>query len=233
MALFTGIAWSALSANFVANEGGKLLKQVPEMTFKDGDLVKIDKPVPYTVKNPWVPEGDPLIVFDPRLEAIEPDELKSQFLFGKSRIYSKPDKDDPMPFAGSSGLAYSLGITDGVLTGDLISESLTWFMIGFSVISVVLGIPLVWALLAVQSVFYALTAILIGNLIGNKLSFREAYRLAIMCITPVTVVSTVLAAFVVNVPFWEFITIPIVLVYIAFAVFFTNTDGMPDLPKAV
>lgn len=192
------------------NEAPKIIGQLPVMTFKNGEM-SIDKKSPYRVTNPWPTKedsGSSLMVFDTSGTFTNVDDAKTAVLFTKTDMVSASGKDTP----------YSTFGQDGVIDQNTISGWLRMAIFWMPVLFFVIGWPLAWIGHAFQALIYAGIAALVGQISGSPLPFSAALRVAIMAMTPVMLISTVQYIAHANIPYWQFLCIPVVIGYIVFAI---------------
>lgn len=209
--LMLAISWWYQLNMVVSKEATKIIAQLPVMTFQDGEM-SIDKPSPYTISNPWPTSKDEdmsLAVFDMDGKYSSPEDAKTAVLFTKKEMI--PAKDGKRTVYGDIG-------SNGKLDADTISGMVKMFVIWVPILVVLLGLPFLWSLHALQALIYAGVAAVVGQMSGSPMPFDAALRLAIIAMSPVMLLSTGMSCTNTFVPFWGFITIPIVIGYIVFAV---------------
>lgn len=209
--LILGVTWWYQLNMVASKEAQKIIAQLPVMTFKDGAM-SIDKPSPYLVTNPWPTsrdEGMSLAVFDMDGKYTSPEEAKTAILFTKTEMI--PAHDGKRTVYGQIG-------SDGKLDPDTINGMLKMAVIWLPILVVLVGLPFLWSMHALQALIYAGVATVVGQMTGCPMPFDAALRLAIIAMSPVMLLSTGMTCTNTFVPFWGFITIPIVIGYIVFAV---------------
>lgn len=210
------ILWTAtcIKGYFVISQGlenksvNQLIDQLPTMDLNSGKL-SIDKPCPYTVSIP-AQEGTqsiPLITFDTTgtIKSVDEANGSKALITADEFIVKKDDEVQTLPWSsiGSNFHASPKDIKEILKTFGLVFLGVFWLcglfiFIGHMILALIYG--------------------LIGMVMDrNKLGYGTCLRMATLSMTPVMILSTALSISGLQIPFWPWLTIPICLGYLYFA----------------
>lgn len=167
--------------NFVDKEAPKILKQIPEITIKDGKA-SIDKPVPYVIRDPDT--GKPIIIIDTSGKVTSIADSPAHVLMTGTEVMYKKNKDEIRTYSFEKVKDMTFGQAQ---IKNLLSHA-KWVIL--------LLYPML--LLAsfcyriIQALIYGAIGVIFSKIAGAELTFQQTMRIAIVAITPAVLLSTVL-----------------------------------------
>lgn len=221
--VISAVSWFIFFDKVYKDHSQRLVQQMPVMTFKNGELT-IDRDSPYLVEPEFAP-SIALLKFDTTQDSTSSNG-EAMVLFSKKTLV--------MPFMS---MPYPFGNT--TLPPEAVGGMLRMSTFTIPVLYVLIGLPFLWTLHTMQAILYAGVAVLLAQMSATKLPFDAAMRLAIMAMTPVMLLSTALTvvqwtmgAMLPYLEHWGFITVPIVIGYLVFAIRSSSTRPPETDPAA-
>jgi hypothetical protein len=223
--IVSATAWFICMNRVVEQAAPKIVNNLPVMTFDNGEL-SIDKDSPYFIYEQFagttpVASSIALMKFDTSRDISSLEGGDTLILFSKKTLVLPMMTMSYQGFGNSKLLPATV---DGMLR-------MSTFVI--PVLYVLIGLPFLWTLHAMQAILYAGVAVVLAQMSASKLPFDAAMRLALIAMTPVMLLSTVFTimqtAMGTRMPYlehWGFLTVPIVIGYLVFAVR-SSSQGEP------
>jgi len=209
-------------SRYVDQESQALIAQIPKITITNGE-VSLDPPGPHHIKDPE--SGKVIIVLD---TAADMDTLEqfpdATILLTRTQVITR------QAGRGQTRAQDLAGIQSFSIDQDAMRRL-------FTVLKSWLGILLYpFALLGsyvyriLQALLNGVIALGIAGLVKTQLEYSAAVRLAVMAVTPVIVVDTLLGIFSAKPPYWWWLCIPIVIWYLFFGVKAAAEAGTSPAP---
>lgn len=205
-------------AGFVQNDFPAWVKDVPPITISNGHATS---PVeqPYVIQEPK--SGKPFAVIDTTGTINSLDDTKAVILLTDHKLWVRQNQRGN----GNEVRQYDLTrvkyfyVDKARITGWM--EVLGRFL-AIGVLPVVLVFSLIWR--TVQALIYGAINLGLSSGFRSNLNYADAVRLAVVSVTPVILLSTVLWIAKVTIPFWGVLGIGISLLYMVMAV---RANGNP------
>ncbi len=183
-----------------------LVEQVPNLKITNG-VVTIDKPTPYVIKDH---SGKEIIRIDPSAPTeIEGPALK--VLITHNKILLKNSERETRMYDLST-------VKDFKLDKALVYKILDMFNKFFAVVFYPIAVLSSFIYRMIQAVIYALIGILIAKHLKVELNYQALVRLAVISITPVLILSTILSVAGAKVPLLGLICFVIAMAYMYFGI---------------
>jgi len=214
-------------SRYVDQQSPALTAQMPKVTITNG-VVSLDPPGPHHIKDPE--SGKVVMILDTsaNMDTLEqfPD---ATILLTRTQVITRQ---------ADRGQTRAQDLA-GIQSFSIDQDGMRRF---FAALKNWLGILLYpFALLGsyayriLQALLNGLIALLIAGLVKTQLEYSAAVRLAVMAVTPVIVVDTLLGIFSAKPPYWWWLCIPIVIWYLFFGVRAAaeaNTNSAPGSAPA-
>lgn len=196
-------------SNHIREEAPRYIEQVPMITIAKGQ-VSIDRPVPYTIKDPAT--GTPLMVIDTsgRISSIE--EANAPMLLTRDRfIYRQPNRAETR--------IYDLAAIDELtITRGDVSAWVEAFRKYFAVLAYPVALAGSFLYRILQALLYAAIGMLFVNAMKAGFDYAVMLRLTAVAITPAVILSTLRTVAGFAVPVFPLVSFAIAMGYLYFAV---------------
>jgi hypothetical protein len=193
---------------YLNTEAPKIVRQFPTVTIRKG-TASTEEPQPYFIRDEKT--GKPLMIIDTTggISTLK-GTTASILLTGKSLIVRK-DANETRTFDLSTVDNFTVGKTDLYNLMDMLED---WFAV------MIFPFALLFSFIfhSIEVLIYAAAAALFLRRSSSSLPFRALFRLAVISITPVMIVGTVLFMAGVEVPYWWLFSFMLVMIYLYFAV---------------
>ncbi len=184
-----------------------IIDKVPEMEINDGKLIT-------SVKMPYImdlKDNEPFVVIDTNATVSDYDQYKRPLLITKDEIIFKRSKSDTRIISFKEMPNFYL---DGVAVDNFSNKVLS--------IAKILLYPLLVLNSFFARIFQAMILAVIGLIFASSLNTEIGYsnlmRLAIVAMTPIIILRTIVFYFGINIPFFWLIGMIMTLVYLFIAV---------------
>jgi hypothetical protein len=214
--LLLAITWAAtmikLHVGFTAfarDEFPKLADDIPPITIKNG-VVSSPVEQPYEIKDKQT--GKVFAVLDTTGTINSLDDTPAVILLTQNKLHYRGQNANETRITDLSKVE-SFYLDKQKVMGWMGTLS-KWFFPGAYVPAVLFS----FAMRLVQALIYGAIGLAFASMFEVRLAYPAAMRLAIIAVTPVILLDTILGLAGVNIPFWTLIGIVIALVYLAMAV---------------
>jgi len=153
---------------------GDIINKLPAIKVKDGTMI-IDKPSPYLVELKQGSTSVPVAVFDVTTDEPKPDTQAPFLLCKHSFFLGSGAQASQFEWKQFEGIDYNQSTYKSVADGVK-----TYLPIGLFV----LGVPIWFIGLALQSFIYGAVGLAIAGMSNIKLTYAELVRLAVVAMTP-------------------------------------------------
>jgi hypothetical protein len=211
-----------------------IIDQTPNIKIEKGKL-SIDKPSPFVIKEPK--SGKALITFDTQDKPMTLEESKSVVLVTSRSVIAQ--KRSALRSEGSTGKGgapigeetYDLSTVDSFVFDKAAVEGMVHaFLKWLGVLLFVIWVPFAFVFSILQTLLYALIGRLFASNMSIELTYGTLVRLAVIALTPVLLLDSVLKVAGVNPPFWGLCCVVLALGYLYFGVYANSQDKMPGSP---
>lgn len=200
--------------DFVKNEAPAMVEQMPAITISQGQ-VSIDRPEPYFIRDP--DSDQPLCIIDTTGQHVSLDNTPAFALLTQSALIVRKSALETRTIDLSQIEQFSI---DGEFINGWLEFAENWFVL------------LLYPILLLGSYVYRIVQVLIYGAIGLlfargqnvSLGYAALVRLAVIAITPVVIVDTLLGLLSVQIPVWWLICLLAALGYLYFAIM-ANAEG--------
>ena len=193
---------------FVENDVPPMVSQVPTITFADGQA-SIDEPQPYFIVAP--DSNEVLCVIDTTGTITSLDQTDAMFLLTKTEIIYKENDYKTESYEFSD-------FDDFVLSQDEINKWIsvikTWVTPIFCFFAVIGS----YIFRMIQALIYGAIGLLFVNWCKSTHSYASVVRLAVVAVTPVIIVKTILSIAEVHIPFSGILGFLVTMGYLYFAI---------------
>ncbi len=174
---------------FVENEVPPMVAQVPTITFKNGEA-SVDVPQPY-----MIPDANDVIgIIDTTGEITSLNETDAFFLLTKTQLIYKENEYKTETFDLSE-------LGDMVIDQNLINKWIGLIKSWVVPVICVFAIPGSYIFRIIQALIYGAIGLLFANMCKSQRSYASLVRLAVVAVTPVIIVGTVLSMAGLTLPF--------------------------------
>ena len=168
--------------DFVENEGGRIIDQIPQVTIDDG-IVSVSEAQPYFIKSD---NGDHLAIFDTTGEITSLiDEPSAYVLLTQDKLIWKkaPQSEESRDLSEIKHFQFDR---------DTVQSKVS--QIGKLIIPVGYTLCLLFSFVyrIIQVLIYGAIGMVIASMTQKSIGYAAAIRLAVMAITPVIILNTVL-----------------------------------------
>lgn len=202
------VQFAAMLRVFVTENAPQWVAQVPNITIKEG-VVSIDKPQPYFIKNPQ--NGTVAVIFDNTGQYTNLDNTTAQMLITKTEIITRKNQQETRVHTLTKNDNYVL--TQAKV--DQFVHSTLWWMPTIMYVVMVLG-SFIYRL--IQALLYALVGLIYSRFIKYEIHYQPTYRLTIIALTPVIIISSILSYLHILFPFQLLFYLVLGLGYVIFGV---------------
>lgn len=200
---------------FTQKEAPMIIDQIPTITIQDGKL-SIDKPVPYTIKDPETKK--PIIIIDTSGKYTDIQQAKVPMLVTQDKVMTYQPKQNEIR-------TYSLENTpnmtlDNNQLNSLITKATWWLML--VIYPVVVLMTFLYRI--IQALIYGALGMIFVKILGASLTYQQSMRLAIVAVTPAIILATIFDFFYINIPYELTFYFLVSMGYLFFAIKSNTSD---------
>lgn len=204
-------------SQFITNETPPFIEQIPEITIKDGN-VSINEPVPYFINDPET--NDVIAIIDTSGQYTSLDNTEAYLLLTNNKLIGRKSETETRVYDLSQIGEFFL---DQAAANKFVSIFKTYFSFVFYVCAVLFSF--IYRL--VQVLIYGALGLLLCKVAKVSLDYQTLVRLAVISITPVVILDTVLEVAGINVPLFWLICFAIALFYLYVGVRANKVQSVP------
>lgn len=194
---------------FARDEFPKLADDIPPITLKDG-VVSSPVEQPYEIKDKQT--GKVFAVLDTTGTINSLDDTPAMILLTQNKLHVREqNRNQTKTYDLSQFKSFYLDKQKAI---ELMRTVAKWFFPAAYVPAVLFS----FAMRLIQALVYGAIGLAFASMFEARLTFPAAMRLAIIAVTPVILLDTILGLANVHIPFWTLIGIVIAMVYLAMAV---------------
>lgn len=195
-------------SEFVTESAPGIVKQIPIITVSQGE-VSVDGPEPYYIHDPE--RGDRFFILDTTGQITSLEGTDAKILLTKTKLIIEKNESETRIF--------DLSEIDGVVVDQALVNSLLEIISKWLAI-ILYPIVLVFSYLyrIIQALIYAAIGILIAKMVHADLQYESLVSLAIISITPVLILDTIVSSANIVIPLWNIICFIIAMGFLFFAV---------------
>lgn len=193
-------------SRFYAQKSDTYINQIPVMTIKDGRITTPENR-PYLITDP--DSRETIAIIDTSGQYTTLEQAKTDFLITRTKLISHPKANETRAYDVPSSFA-------GTVEPQDINAKIKQFL-GF------LWIPMFFIFLfgsylyrVIQALIYGILGKLFGVIGGVSLAYSQIVQIAMVSITPVIVISTILDACQIVVPFQGLAYFGLAMVYLVY-----------------
>jgi len=202
--IFETWAVNAKISRFIANEVPPFIEQIPAITIQDGN-VSIDEPVPYFINDP--DSHDVIAIIDTSGQYNSLDNTDAYLLLTKNKLIGKESETETRVYDLSQIDEFFL---DQATANKFLSIFKTYFPFVFYVCAVLFSF--IYRL--VQVLIYGAIGLMLCKIAKVSLDYQTLVRLAVIAVTPVVLIDTVLEVTGFKVPVFWLIAFAIAMYYL-------------------
>ena len=197
-------------ARFVEKEGEALVAQMPKITITKGE-VSVDPPGPHYIKDPET--GNVIIVIDTSADASELEKYPdAAVLLTRTQFITRQEK------RGQTRTQDLSGVNSFSIDQEGMRRFLGFLKNSIGFIAYPFALLLSYVYRIIQALLYGAIGLAMAGMVKANLEYAATVRLAVMAVTPVIVVSTLLDAFAKTPPYWWLLCFAIAMWYLFFGV---------------
>ncbi|MHC4156072.1 MAG: DUF1189 family protein [Planctomycetota bacterium] len=195
-------------SDFAANDAPPVIEQVPRITITDGE-VSIDEPQPYYIKEPE--SGSVLAIIDTTGTVVSLQDANTVCVLTKTRLIARKSEFETRTFDLSQVENFVLDSNRIMGWLDTTRRLLVVIMYPFALFGS-------YVYRIIQALIYALVGLLFAKWCNTALSYQALIRLAVVAVTPAIIISTVLSAAHVRLPYAGLFYLAVALGYLFYGV---------------
>lgn len=196
-------------AGFVEKEGEALVAQMPKITITKGE-VSVDPPGPHYIKDPET--GNVIMVIDTSADASELEKYPdAAVLLTRTQFITRQEKRGQTRIQELTGLNFSID-REGM------RRFLGFFKNSMGFVAYPFALLFSYAYRILQALLYGAIGLAMAGIVKTKLEYAASVRLAVIAVTPVIVVSTLLDTLAKTPPYWWLLCFVIAMWYLFFGV---------------
>lgn len=204
-------------SQFIANETPPFIEQIPEITIKDGN-VSINEPEPYFINDPG--SNNVIAIIDTSGQYTSLDGTLAYLLLTNNKLIGRKSETETRVYDLSQIDAFFL---DQAVANKFVSIFKTYFPFVFYVCAVLCS----FLYRLVQVLIYGALGLLLCKVANVSLDYQTLVRLAVISITPVVLLDTVLEVTGINIPFFWLICFAIAMFYLYVGVRANKVQSTP------
>ena len=216
--IFETWAVNAKVSQFITNEVPPFVEQIPEITIQDGS-VSINKPVPYLIRDPE--SNNVIAIIDTSGQYTSLDNSEAYLLLTKNKLIGKESEIKTRVYDLSQIDEFFL---DQATANKFLNMFKTYFPFVFYICAVIFSF--IYRL--VQVLIYGAIGLLFCKLVKTRLAYQTVVRLAVIAITPVVLIDTVLEVTGFKVPVFWLMAFAIAMCYLYVGVEANRASSVPD-----
>lgn len=191
-------------SQFITNEAPPFIEQIPEITIHDGN-VSINEPVPYFIHRPE--SNDVIAIIDTSGQYTSLDNTEAYILLTKDKLIGKESETETRTYDLSQIDEFFL---DQAAVNNFINIFKTYFPFVFYICAVLFSF--IYRL--IQVLIYGAIGLLLCKVAKVSLDYQTLVRLAVIAITPVVLIDTVLEVTGFKAPVFWLIAFAIAMCYL-------------------
>ncbi len=193
---------------FVEKDSARALQQIPRISINNGE-VSTDVETPYFINDPDT--GKPFVIIDLTGEFESLAGTEAKVLVTKNQVFvrNRPTETRVYDLSGIKEFSVDRARVEGWL--ELAQR---WFVI----ILFPFTLSFVYGYRLVQAFIYGLIGLIVAKILHASLPYMALVRLAIIAVTPVLILDTVISLSKVRVPAWWLIGFLIAIGYLFFGI---------------
>lgn len=195
-------------SKWVNEEAPKIVDKIPLITIKKGKA-SIRERVPYTIQDPET--GEAVVIIDISGKTVSLEGTTARVLLMRDQVLYKKNDVETRSFDLSKIEEFEL--RPEMIHGWLAMVKRLFIFVAYPC---VLAFSLVFRIL--QSLIYGAIALLFASMLKTELPYPAGVRLAVVAVTPVLIIDTLVSLAGLSVPFWWLLGIGIALGYLFFGV---------------
>jgi hypothetical protein len=207
-------------SDFVQKDAQAIISQIPKITIKDGE-VTTDVATPYFINDPK--SAAPIAIIDLTGKYTSLKNTKAKILLTKTQVIAEQSKNETRIYDLSSIKNFHL---DRERVRGWVGIFSNWFAI--MIYPFIVSFSLCYRM--IQALLYGGIGLAFANNLRAPINYQASVRLAVMAVTPVVLLDTLLTMLKVHVPFWWFICFLIAMGYLYFGV---RANAHPETPGPV
>jgi len=215
--IFEAWAVNAKVSRFIANEVPPFVEQIPAITIQDGH-VSINEPVPYFMYDPE--SNDVIAIIDTSGQYNSLDNTEAYLLLTKDKLIGRKSETETRVYDLSQIDEFFL---DQATVNKIVGIFKTYFPFVFYVCAVLFSF--IYRL--VQVLIYGAIGLLLCKLVKTRLAYQALVRLAVIAITPVVLLDTVLEVTGFKIPLFGLIAFVIAMCYLYVGVSANKDQSVP------
>ena len=201
--------------SFTREQAPIIIDQVPTIKINDG-MLSIDKPVPYTIKDPAT--GKPIMIIDTSGQYADIEQVKVPILVTQDKVMTyQPKKNEIRTYTFEN-------VPNMTINKDDVSSVLTkakWWMLLVVYPFLVLT---TFLYRIIQGLIYGALGMIFVKILGLNLTFQQSMRLAIIAVTPAIILATIFDFFSITFPYELTFYFILSMAYLFFAIKSNKTD---------
>ena len=200
--------FQAIATAFVNDQAPAILAQIPPIDIKQGEArVAVDQP--YRI---YRKDGRTLFaVIDTTGQTRSLRQSGAMLLLTRSRLMAQIG-------SGASRIIDLSPIDNLHLTRDDMAQWLQTSLRWAPVVLYPLMLFFTYCLRTVQILIYGAIGLVLASLMKSKISFGAAAAVAVMAMTPVILIDTLLMVFKIHIPLWNIVSFVVALAYLFFGI---------------
>ncbi len=217
----TMIALQRQISDFMMTSAREFIVQVPEITIFHGEI-SIDEKEPYFIEDP---ESDEIFaIIDTTGQYTSLNDTTANILVTKKKVILRKSRRETRTFDLSD-------IESFTLNQDLMNRWAVFFEKWFTIISFPIALLFSFVYRTIQVLIYAAIGLLFAKAKKTNLSFQALISIAIMAITPVLIIDTIMSLKKIAVPFWGIWCFVIAMAYLFYGVKANCQEEFPEEPQ--
>lgn len=202
--IFETWAVTAKLSQFITNETPPFIEQIPEITITEGN-VSINKPVPYFINDPE--SNNVIAIIDTSGQYTSLDNSEAYLLLTKNKLIGRKSETETRVYDLSQIDKFFL---DQATANKFLNIFKTYFPFVFYVCAVIFSF--IYRL--IQVLIYGAIGLLLCKIAKVKLDYQTLVRLAVMAITPVVLIDTILEVAGFKIPLFGLVAFAIAMCYL-------------------
>jgi len=195
-------------SGFVQKDAEAVISQIPKITIKNGE-VTTDVATPYFINDPK--SAAPLAIIDLTGQYTSLKNTKAKLLLTKTQVIAQQSASETRVYDLSSIKNFYL---DRERVRGWLGLFNNWFVILIYPFFVLFSL----GYRMIQAILYGGIGLVFANSLRAPIRYQASVRLAVMAVTPVVLLDTLLTLLKVHLPFWWFICFLVAMGYLYYGV---------------
>ncbi len=206
------------ASDFITNTAPGIVEQVPRISISDGE-VSIDASEPYFITDPE--SGDLLIIIDTTGQITSLYDNEAKLLLTKTKVIVENGPAETRMYDLSEIGEFYI---DQRRANSFLEVLKDWLAIVLYPFAVLLS----FIYRIIQALIYAAIGTVFAKKYNASLNYQALISLAIISITPVIVLDTILSLLIVPIPFWPVLCFFISMGFLSFAVKVNSEEAIEE-----